>query len=68
MNLREIAREANLSLSTISLVLNNKPGVKRETRERVAALLAENGYAIRFVSAPLETSATPQTVIAGLDA
>ena len=42
MNLREIAREANLSLSTISLVLNNKPGVKRETRERVAALLAEN--------------------------
>ena len=63
MNLREIAREANLSLSTISLVLNNKPGVKRETRERVAALLAENGYAIRFVSAPLETSATPQTLL-----
>lgn len=47
MNLKQIAQAANLSLSTVSLVLNGKPGVKPETRERVARMLEEQGYTIR---------------------
>ncbi len=47
MNLKQIAQAANLSLSTVSLVLNGKPGVKAETRERVARMLEEQGYTVR---------------------
>lgn len=47
MTVREIARQAGVAASTVSLVLNNKPGVRRETREKIAAMLLENGYSIR---------------------
>ncbi|MDO4174993.1 MAG: LacI family DNA-binding transcriptional regulator [Eubacteriales bacterium] len=47
MNVRQIAKQAGVSTSTVSLVLNNKPGVRQETRDRIAALLIENGYTIR---------------------
>lgn len=46
MKLREIAKTAGVSLTTVSLVLNGKPGVGRETRERVRQLLRENGYSV----------------------
>ena len=46
MKLREIAKTAGVSLTTVSLVLNGKPGVGRETRERVLRLLRENGYPV----------------------
>lgn len=44
MNLREIAKQAGVSLTTVSLVLNGKPGISSETRERVKDLLRQNGY------------------------
>lgn len=47
MNIKDIANELGVSISTVSLVLNNKPGVRKETRERVAQLLTENNYTIR---------------------
>ncbi len=31
----EIARQSGVSVSTVSLILNNKPGVSSETRARV---------------------------------
>ncbi|MGN6761664.1 MAG: LacI family DNA-binding transcriptional regulator [Leifsonia sp.] len=40
-----IAREASVSLSTVSKVLNGRPGVSPETRRRVEELLHESGYA-----------------------
>ena len=43
MNLREIAKQAGVSLTTVSLVLNGKPGISSETRERVKDLLRQNG-------------------------
>lgn len=43
-NMRNIAEVANVSLSTVSLVLNNRPGISSETRERVLAVAAELGY------------------------
>ena len=54
MTIKEIAREAGVAMSTVSLVLNNKPGVRQETRARVTEFLIENGYTIR--KAPSEKS------------
>jgi LacI family xylobiose transport system transcriptional regulator len=42
--LENIARDAAVSLSTASKVLNGRPGVAGETRERVAKLLEFHGY------------------------
>ena len=44
MTIYEIAREAGVSASTVSRVINDKPGVNRQTRERIRALLAEHRY------------------------
>lgn len=41
---KDIASKLGLSPATVSLVLNNKPGISSETRERVFALLEEYGY------------------------
>ncbi len=42
-----IAREASVSLSTVSKVLNGRRGVSAATRARVEALLHDSGYARR---------------------
>lgn len=47
MTVREIARQAGVAASTVSLVLNNKPGVRKEMREKITRMLLENGYTIR---------------------
>ena len=31
----DVSREANVSVTTVSRVLNNNPSVKKETREKV---------------------------------
>lgn len=40
-----IAETANVSKMTVSRVLNNKPGVSEETRQRVFEIVSELGYA-----------------------
>ena len=42
--LRDIAARAGVSISTVSLVINDKPGVSDETRREVRSLLTEFGY------------------------
>src|SRR5262249_42111382 len=42
-----IAEIAEVSVPTVSKVLNGRPGVASDTRERVAALLADHGYTRR---------------------
>ena len=46
MTLNEIAQAANVSPTTVSFVLHNRPGVGAKTRARVMRLLQENGYAV----------------------
>lgn len=41
LGLRQIAEQAGVSVATVSRVLNNKPDVNRETRERVMEFLAD---------------------------
>ena len=40
----DIAAQAGVSASTVSRVINNKPGIKPATRDRVLRLLQENNY------------------------
>ena len=44
MNIYEIAKKAGVSIATVSRVINNRPNVKPETREKVEAVLKEYKY------------------------
>lgn len=44
LTMRDIARLANVSSKSVSLVVNGLPGVGDETRARIEALIAEHGY------------------------
>ena len=47
MNLKEIAKAAGVSQTTVTIVLHNRKGVSDETRARLEAMLKENGYTIQ---------------------
>lgn len=51
VTLADIARESNVSLSTVSLVLREKPGFPVETRRRVLDVAKALGYRSRNVDA-----------------
>ena len=44
VTLRDIAKVADVALSTVSQVLNNKPNVAPETREKVLQVATALGY------------------------
>lgn len=44
MTIYDIAREAGVAASTVSRVINNKPGIKDETRKRIQELLVRYNY------------------------
>lgn len=44
MNIKDIAKIANVGVSTVSRVLNNHPDVKDETRKKVLEVIKENNY------------------------
>jgi len=55
-NMRDVAAAAGVSLSTVSLVVNGKPGVAPNRRERVIQVIKELGYtADSRVNASVET-------------
>jgi len=43
--IRDVARSANVSVATVSRILNNKPDVSEETSQKVLAVIDELGYA-----------------------
>ena len=52
--LRDIAKQADVALSTVSQVLNNKPGVSADLRKHVLTVASELGYRQKItVDAPL---------------
>jgi len=46
MTIRDIARECGLGLGTVSRVLNNQPGVKESTREKVQSVVDKYGFVV----------------------
>lgn len=47
MTVRDIAKLANVSPATVSNVINDRPGVSAETREKVKKILEDNDYTIK---------------------
>jgi LacI family transcriptional regulator len=50
VTMSDVARESGLSLSTVSLALNEKPGLPLETRMKVIEVAHDLGYQVRQVS------------------
>ena len=46
VTIRHVAQEADVSVGTVSRVLNNKPGVSEKTRQHVLAVARELGYTL----------------------
>ena len=44
MRIQDIARLANVSVATVSRVINNNNNVKEETKERINQIIKENNY------------------------
>ncbi len=44
VKIKDIAQELGLSNATVSMVINNKPGISEPTRRRVLKKLVESGY------------------------
>lgn len=49
ITIEDVARQANASVSTVSMVMRNKPGISAETRQRVLNVARELGYRRRAV-------------------
>lgn len=46
VTINEIAQKANVSTATVSMVLNDKPGISQATREKVIKIAEEFGYTL----------------------
>jgi LacI family transcriptional regulator len=52
LRIKDIADELGISPATVSLVLNNKPGISEETRQKILKLVEEKGYTTNLLSKP----------------
>ncbi|MDC7247462.1 MAG: helix-turn-helix domain-containing protein, partial [Sphaerochaetaceae bacterium] len=46
MGIKEIAKKANVSVTTVSLALNGRKGVSEKTRELISRIAQEEGYRV----------------------
>lgn len=53
--IKDVAEKANVSVATVSRIVNNKGGYSRETEERVLSVIKEIGYEINAVARSLAT-------------
>ncbi|TVX83846.1 LacI family transcriptional regulator [Peribacillus simplex] len=44
LKIKDIAKLANVSIASVSLALNNKPGISYETREKILKIAQQEGY------------------------
>jgi len=58
ITIRDVARAANVSVSTVSRVLNNKDDVAPETYQRVQAVIAELGYTSNLAARSMRSRRT----------
>ena len=52
MTIRDIARLAGVSVTTVSRALNNAPEINFQTRERVLQVCREQGYRCLLYTSP----------------
>src|ERR1700750_608002 len=53
LTLKDIAREAGVSLATVDRVLHNRPGVRADTVRRVQEIIARNAFQPHVAAAEL---------------
>ena len=58
MTIRDIARLAGVSVTTVSRALNNAPEINFQTRERVLQVCREQGYRSNLLARSLVSSRT----------
>ena len=58
VTIRDVAREAGVSVATVSKVINERYGVATETQERVARVVAELGYETSLIASSLRRRRT----------
>ena len=56
--MKDVAQRADVSIQTVSAVINDKPGITRETRARVLAAVQELGYRPYSIARSLRTGQT----------
>ena len=57
VTLKEIARQANVSVATVSMALNNKQGVGAKKRQSILKIARELGYGQRAAQSRLPSYA-----------
>lgn len=63
VTIRDVAREAGVSPSAVTIALNNKPGVSAQTRAHIAATAQRMGYTAGKSAKPLERNMNIHYVI-----
>lgn len=64
ITIKEIAKKANVSPATVSMVINNKPGISLQTRERIFKIVEECGYNVSpLKNSPAKYNGTIQLTI-----
>lgn len=58
ITIKEIAKECNVSITTVSNILNGKPKASEETRQRVMRVVEEKGYYPNYISQGLRRQKT----------
>lgn len=58
ITLKEIAKECNVSATTVSNILNGKPKVSEETRKRVLDVIQKRGYQPNYIAQGLRNRRT----------
>lgn len=58
MTIYDIAKEAGVSASTVSRVINNKPGINEKTRQKIFRLLKKYNYSPNEIARGLSTNET----------
>lgn len=56
MTVSEIAEAAGVSTGTVDRVLHNRGGVSKKTKERIEAIIQENGYQPNFIARQLKNN------------
>lgn len=59
ITIKEIARLANVSRATVDKVINRRPGVKKETRDRIETIIRELNYQPNLLGKALVHSKDP---------
>ena len=56
LSIKEIAKLSNVSVATVSRVINNRSGFSKETREKVLKIIDETGYEANNIAKSLRMS------------